>query len=635
MRRFVGSAAVPGVLLGVLLLLWICLGAWICVSAPFASGTDESIRYVAFAAAKNRWATEADFRRYGIDHYYYPPLYFLVFAPFSGDEPSFTDAFDWKGLGDPNYIENGGLSIVSRDARTPIPPELDRLYRTAKFFSLGCGAVILACLVAALALSSPGPARWWLVLGGTAPCLLLPQFLYYQTLCNNDALTNALAALAFLAFIGAGGATAAGRQRRLVALSVVAAACIGLGMLSKQSAGCLIPLLFGLAWLRALSPGERTSGGGIRTYVTFLSLLCAVTVACGGWWTILDAFQGDPISAVAQRLAHPWAFREPVQASSGFALSLVLKLMRSYVALFTGDVFSIPDTVFLLYLAVPLALAAGLAIGLIVSRRRAGARAPELRRGGSVERVLLLTLAATIILNLMLVGLYNLSVRAPYGRLLFPTLVASHLLLARGMVALAGGRLRRIAAASLTLAAYLLVLFLWVFSRRMIPAVTQPAEHLVPIASYNKIREAVLRSPPWEVAVRQQLRLPAGPLRAIRVKVLRSQIPQLGSTLSGSLKLFDTAGRETAAIALEPTPVGDNDATYRWTELRLPTPTVLPAATMTVLDLAASPPWFLRALAGTRYAVVKAGQASGLPPAILNGNLSDVALCLAAVYAAP
>ena len=42
-------------------------------NAPFASGTDESIRYVAFAAAKNRWATEEDFHRYGIEHFYYSP----------------------------------------------------------------------------------------------------------------------------------------------------------------------------------------------------------------------------------------------------------------------------------------------------------------------------------------------------------------------------------------------------------------------------------------------------------------------------------------------------------------------------------------------------------------------------------
>ena len=80
----------PYVLLGLLLAAWIGLGLWICFSAPYASGTDESIRYVAFAAAKNRWASAEDARAYRIEHAYYPPLYFLLFAPFYGDSLSLS-----------------------------------------------------------------------------------------------------------------------------------------------------------------------------------------------------------------------------------------------------------------------------------------------------------------------------------------------------------------------------------------------------------------------------------------------------------------------------------------------------------------------------------------------------------------
>jgi hypothetical protein len=54
--------SIPLALLVLLLGLWLACGLWAAMNAPFGSGTDESISYVAFAAAKNRWATEADFQ---------------------------------------------------------------------------------------------------------------------------------------------------------------------------------------------------------------------------------------------------------------------------------------------------------------------------------------------------------------------------------------------------------------------------------------------------------------------------------------------------------------------------------------------------------------------------------------------
>ena len=39
----------PWLILGALLCAWLGAGIWICLAAPFASGTDESIGYVAFA----------------------------------------------------------------------------------------------------------------------------------------------------------------------------------------------------------------------------------------------------------------------------------------------------------------------------------------------------------------------------------------------------------------------------------------------------------------------------------------------------------------------------------------------------------------------------------------------------------
>jgi hypothetical protein len=124
------------------------------LKAPFNSGTDESISYVAFVAAKNRWATEEDFHRYGIDHYYYPPLYYLVFAPFWGDDPAFVEDYPRGGSNDPNYLNFVGRRVTATGFSARVPRSVERLYRAAKISSLGlCGAPLL---VRTLRLLFPG-----------------------------------------------------------------------------------------------------------------------------------------------------------------------------------------------------------------------------------------------------------------------------------------------------------------------------------------------------------------------------------------------------------------------------------------------------------------------------------------------
>jgi hypothetical protein len=134
------AASLPTAVLCLLVVIWLALGLWICFAAPFASGTDESIRYVAFAAAANRWATAQDATNYGVDHYYYPPLYFLMFAPFYGEEPSFMTGYPLSVL---NYLHplrlNGSRQLVLPRDLQQIPVPLLRLYRTAKVVSLLLG----------------------------------------------------------------------------------------------------------------------------------------------------------------------------------------------------------------------------------------------------------------------------------------------------------------------------------------------------------------------------------------------------------------------------------------------------------------------------------------------------------------
>ena len=232
------GAGIPKAIFCGLLTIWLCLGVWIVANAPFASGTDESIRYVAFAAAKNRWATEEDFHRYGIKHFYYPPLYHLLFAPIWGEDPSFVDAYPQEQP-DRNYMNRAGRRTVSEDFLSRVPQPLNRLYRAAKLLSLFFGSIVILALAATLRLLFPGPSGWWAVLLGTAPVILLPQFLYYQTLVNNDCLLNALAALATLAFTAAVLAAERGNERRFFALSIAVGVCVGLAILTKMSAPVL------------------------------------------------------------------------------------------------------------------------------------------------------------------------------------------------------------------------------------------------------------------------------------------------------------------------------------------------------------------------------------------------------------
>ena len=248
-ERFIHTTA-PLIVLASAIAVWLLLGIWAVRSAPFNSGTDESIRYVAFAAAKHRWATEADFHRYGIDGYFYPPLYFLAFAPFWGDEPSFVDRFPQGVAQDPRYDDYSGRRVVSDRFLAGIPPALDHLYRQTKLLSLGSGLCVLLTLAATLRMLFPGPLRWWAVILGTAPVLFLPQFLYYHTLCDNDSLLNAFAALSILSFAAALLSLEMGRERRFLLFSSMAAACIGLAVLTKMSALVLFPLLIGVVAAR-------------------------------------------------------------------------------------------------------------------------------------------------------------------------------------------------------------------------------------------------------------------------------------------------------------------------------------------------------------------------------------------------
>ncbi len=627
------AAALPKMAVALLLAVWLALGTWIALSAPFRSGTDESISYVAFVAAKNRWATEEDFRRYGLDYFYYPPLYFMVFAPFFGDDPSFVENFPRDGFPDSNYSERGGNHLVSSRYLAGVSPSLWRLYRTAKLFSLALGLGALVCLVGTLRLVFGGGGGWWLVLAGTAPVALLPQFLYYQTLVNNDALVNALGGAAILSFTLAVREAARGRAASFRLFGLVTAAGVGMAVLTKMSGFVLAPLLAGLAWGEYVMAGPGGRRAGPRRAAVFLLVLVLAAVLAGGWWVIYKAFQGDWDSSQAHRLAHPWAFFGQPDISPARMLAILFQSLRTYFAIFSGLMVGIPDEFFMAYLLLPLAFAALAAAALL---RRRDTRSERTFPGdGALRRCFWLTLLALPVFNLALLAYNGIYTLAAYGRLIFPTLVASHVLFAWAVRGALGGRRRALASASLGLTLYMALLFGWVFDRRMVYAVEQRDEELVPLAHIEpeeRLSSTIL-GPIWRHVVEQPVILPAGKLTALRVDIARYYFPLLGGGIEGDLLML--AGREDGArVPLRRISLGDNDGMQKWTQLDLVKPLEVDAPTPAVLTLRARTPWFPPVGEDFVYGyrLVLAGRFPAVSACFIDGRREPYTLGLAALY---
>jgi hypothetical protein len=585
------ARSLPLALLVLLVALWLSLGLWICFAAPFGSGTDESIRYVAFAAATNRWASEQDAQQFGIDHYYYPPLCFLMFAPFFGDEPSFTTRYP---LGLANYNHplrfSGSKQILRTESLRDIPAPLLRLYRTAKVVSLLFGLGVVACVAATIRLLFAGPEHDWLVFGATAPLLLLPQFLDYQTLVNNDALVNFLCALALALFVAAARAAAVRDARRARLLSVGCAAAAGLGLLTKQSAAVLLPLLPALAWLqaRAAMPAHTPAKDRLLPAARHLALLGAATFAAGGWWLLRGLLHGDVGGLGAARLTHSWAVRADTLTPS-FLGYLVDRVARSYIALFAGEFYGIPDWIYLLYLLLAAAFAVALVAGpgIRLVRSRSSAQTPS--QPEPLARLVWGAIATVLALNALLIVVFNLGFVSPYGRLLFPSLVATHALLALGLRAIAGSSSRRLVLVTAVPALWLAALFLWTFDEEIVRAVQQPDKTVVPLSAVPK-NEVIATI--WDATMRQIMVLPPGRLVGFRIALARSsRLPQFGARLRGSLSLVGGAGGGSREVAIKPVSIGDQGGFDRWVDLALETPVELRGSARGWLSLRGTKPW--------------------------------------------
>ena len=119
---------------------------------------------------------------------------------------------------------------------------------------------------------------------------------------------------------------------------------------------------------------------------------------------------------------------------------------------------------------------------------------------------------------------------AAYGRLLFPSLVAMHVIMA-AIFMRALRRPRALAAVTLGIVAVCGLLFGWTAWYRLAPTVRQPPED---VRILTGVRQNVLNKPVWEMSLAQPLIIPAGDLAALRLSIFRvGNLPQVGASIEG------------------------------------------------------------------------------------------------------
>ena len=606
---------------------WTMLGSRLIREAPFRSGTDEDISYLAFAVSQGRWPTETDFHNHGVDSFYYPPLYYLCQAPFWSHRPEFDTAFPRLTVADPAWMR-GGYRIVPPEYARQAPPALVALYRGAKRFSLGLGVLTLVLTFLTARLCLGDGRRDWAALLALLPAVLLPQFLYYMTLCNNDALCNALGAATLACFAAALLAMSRGTWRAAFGwVGAMALAC-GLNVLTKTTALVLLPLLAFVCLCPALAEGAWRECA--KRILTAAILAAVLFLLAGGWWLIYKAALGDWNSQLAARLAHPWAFQDrPTWQRVGWA-SFLLNVLRSYIAMMRGPIYGVPDALLQVYLLLPAATLVA-AFGLLPGLRLVGWRAWW--REHRLRAALAAGLALAVICNLAGLIHYNREVAADHGRLLFPTLAATNTLWA--WIWWRALRRRPAALAGVALLAGLLLggAFSWMWPNRILPAVALDDAHVEPLSHVAPGSVSLLAEAPWKLDILQPIRLPAGRLQSLRVQAVRSPFPQVGGRLEGELMVG--AGAEQQTLPLCPCPFGAPDGPEAWNELRLVKPVDLDTETPALLRLTARAP--IVRYPGFRmfYTLAETGPNAAVGQPRINGVPQAHALCLAAIYAPP
>jgi hypothetical protein len=328
----------------------------------------------------------------------------------------------WLGFGrgnDPN--------LFAHPAGGPLAGGPMRVIHCMRLFSTLCG---LATLVALFLLAREvAPGRPHVQMLGLAVVAFNPQFVYLTGLLNNDNLVTVFATLVLWRTMHVFRKEHPPGRTDALVLGV----SMGLGLLTKVSIMFLIVPIVAVVWLRSPSVGA---------FARTMGLMGTVVVGIAGWFYVRNAWLYGRLV-----LVHPAFMVPPEQVVRALVLLLPL-LFVSFWGRFGWLTVGLPWWQYLFY-----GLLGAMSLATLVPTRGT--------RGSAVMRPQVL-LWATVAANFISLFALNFTFSGNQGRLLFPSIGASALLIALGVervsAALWSGA-ARISAMAVTIALLVSVLF--------------------------------------------------------------------------------------------------------------------------------------------------------------------------------
>lgn len=352
-----------------------------------------------------------------------PPTYYLLEAGLMLALGRSGKLLAPKMVHDPTFYQNH-----VRFLHPPVPSDLLPWVYIMRMLGmlLGLGTVALTYLTVREVF--PGDAEVPLAMAAAAMVGLLPQFTFISSVLNNDnlAILTAVAISYCMVHIMHRGVT----WRRTLALGIL----LGLAIISKTNVLIFVPLgmlALALSGLPALTPrmgGKANSREWLRTWGTFLKrripfMLVAgvVCAAVGGWWLLRnllvygDVLARNAVNQMAQQVLPAAITTYEVSDLDVHAEKLIFTV-DTHFGWFGWEALRAPDIFYAIYYVL---MALGI-LGLIIEAFRRKLHGWQ---------------AASLLLGVFTVELAYISLidhGASVGRLIFPTLAFTSLLIARG-----------------------------------------------------------------------------------------------------------------------------------------------------------------------------------------------------------
>jgi 4-amino-4-deoxy-L-arabinose transferase-like glycosyltransferase len=343
-----------------------------------------------------------------------PPLYYLlatlVSAP-AGEQPpaEFRPNPHFIGPFPRDHIDNDHRAIRHPDDARPLAGGWLALY-LSRGLTLGFGLLLVTGVY--LLGQAVWPETPSVGLFAAALVAFTPQVLFLSSVVSNDIPAAALSTLTLwrLAVLMRKGFS----PGRAVAVGLL----FGFAVLAKVSAFTLaLPITAGLLWLLI----QHKKAGKPALINTFLLAGSAFLVA--GWWFIRNwVLFGSPLGLTTHDRTS-WAIRDPADLAT--PLLRWLEVFRSYWAGLGWGTIRPPGWVYAVLGGLVLVALAGLLWGFLRWWRRP-------RRTLSFRPAMHIVLALAPVAVMLFLEIWMRRVSAPYGRLLFPAVGASAVLLAGG-----------------------------------------------------------------------------------------------------------------------------------------------------------------------------------------------------------